>query len=214
MQHSYIDKYAGLDSFVHRIDAKAKIAIFSAFILLIALTGPAAYPYFILYGALLFFAALVSKVPFSFLFKRSLTVIPFVILIALFIPFIKGEEGVVLFWSIVIKSYLSVLFLILLTSTTKFTSLLKGFERLRVPKVFIMIISFMYRYIFLIVDEVQRMERAKESRSFANTGCLRAVRTLSNIAGVIFVRSYERAERVYIAMCSRGFDGEIKTLEG
>jgi cobalt/nickel transport system permease protein len=101
----------------------------------------------------------------------------------------------------------------LLTSTTKFTSLLKGLERLKVPKIFIMIISFMYRYLFLIVDELQRMERAKKSRTFGKAGRLRIIKTLSNIAGVLFVRSYERAERVYLAMCSRGFDGEIRTLE-
>lgn len=81
------------------------------------------------------------------------------------------------------------------------------------PKIFIMIMSFMYRYLFLLVDEVQRMQRAKESRSFGKAKHLHTLRTLSNIIGVLFIRSYERAERVYLAMCSRGFHGEIKTLD-
>ena len=212
MRHSYIDKYAKLDSFIHRIDPRIKIVVFFIFVLSVVLTDPASVLPFFLYGTLLFLFIVLSRIPFWFIFKKSLTVIPFVILIAIFIPFIKRDNGVILFQSIIIKSYLSIVSMIILSTSTRSTDLLKGMERLKVPGIFIMIASFMYRYLFLIVDEMQRMQRAKESRSFGKMERLRLIRTLSNIVGVLFVRSYERAERVYLAMCSRGFSGEIKTL--
>ncbi|MBU1852611.1 MAG: cobalt ECF transporter T component CbiQ [Candidatus Omnitrophica bacterium] len=230
MQHLYIDRYAGLDSFIHKIDPRIKVITFFIFILYIVLTNPFSYLSFLLYGLVILFLIAISRIPFPFIFKKTLAVIPFVVLIAVFVPFIKrGEvlasytlgslrieftrEGIVLFWAIVIKSYLSILCMILLTSSIKFTSLLKSLEKLKIPKLFIMIASFMYRYSFLIIDEAQRMQRAKKSRAFKNKKGLSAVKMLSNIAGVLFVRSYERAERVYLAMCARGFQGEIKTLD-
>ncbi len=213
MQHSYIDRYADLDSFIHRVDPRVKIITFFVFILFVVLTSETAYLSFLLYGMVLLILLFSSRIPFLFMFKKSLAVIPFVILIAIFIPFIKKEDGVILFWSILIKSYLSILSMILLTSSAKFSNLLKALEKLKLPRIFIMIISFMYRYSFLLIDQVQRMQRAKESRTFQKKSPMYALKTLSNIVGVLFLRSYERGERVYLAMCSRLFQGEIKTID-
>lgn len=213
MHHSYIDKYAGLDSLIHRIDPKTKLIVSFVFILFIALASPTAYLFFILCGLMLVMLLALSRIPFLFIFKKTLTVIPFVILIAIFIPFMKGQEGIILFRSIVIKSYLSVLCMTLLISSTRFDSLLKGLEQLKMPRLFIMTMSFMYRYLFLLIDEIHRMERARESRSFCKPRPFHTIKTLSNIIGVLFVRSYERAERVYLAMRSRGFTGDIKTMD-
>jgi len=182
-------------------------------ILLIVLSGPSAYLSFIVYGSILLVILAVSGMPFLFIFKKTLVVIPFVILIAIFVPFIKEQNGAILFFGIVIRAYLAIFCMTLLISSTKFPNLLKGLEQLKVPKIFIMIMSFMYRYLFLLIDEIQRMQRAKDSRSFGRTGYSRLARLLSNIIGVLFVRSYERAERVYLAMCSRGFSGSIKTAD-
>jgi cobalt/nickel transport system permease protein len=99
-----------------------------------------------------------------------------------------------------------------LTSTTKFPTLLKAFERLKMPKVMLMIISFMYRYIFVITDEMMSMKRARDSRAFGGS-IVWHTKTAGAIIGTLFVRSYERAERVYLAMASRGFTGTIKVLE-
>jgi cobalt/nickel transport system permease protein len=212
MNHSYIDLYSGGNSFLHRMDPRVKIITFFIFILFAVLTEPSAYLSFILYFFILFFLAVISKVPFLFILKRSLAIIPFVVLIAVPIPFIK-KDGMVLFRGILMKAYLSLLCMILLTSTTKFTNLLKALEKLKIPGIFIMVMSFMYRYLFLMIDDIQRMRRAKECRVFGKTKKSRIIKTLSLIIGVLFVRSYERAERVYLAMCSRGFDGEIRTLD-
>jgi cobalt/nickel transport system permease protein len=83
---------------------------------------------------------------------------------------------------------------------------------MRVPDVFIMIISFMYRYIFVLTDDVMRMKQARDSRNF---GVRRRwqMKTIGNMIGALFVRSYERGERVYAAMLSRGYDGRTRTLK-
>ena len=153
---------------------------------------------------------------------------PFVFLIAVFIPFFKEGEvagsyniwlwqvlvthsGLQVLWNILAKAWLSMLSLILLTSTTKMADLLTGMERLHLPRVMVMILSFMYRYIFVLADEVMRMKQARDSRSFGGSR-LWQIRTVGSMAGTLFIRSYERGERVYAAMLARGFDGQCRTL--
>ena len=80
------------------------------------------------------------------------------------------------------------------------------------PGVMVMILSFMYRYIFLLVDEVIRMRQARDSRNFGGKR-LWQIRTIGNMIGTLFIRSYERGERVYAAMVARGFDGQTRTLD-
>jgi cobalt/nickel transport system permease protein len=101
--------------------------------------------------------------------------------------------------------------MLLLILSTNFLHLLKALEKLKAPAVFIMIVSFMYRYVFILQDEFMHMKQAKESRTVGGSRWFH-VKTLANMAGVLFIRSYERAEEVYLAMLARGFDGKIKTI--
>ena len=220
MHHFYIDEYSGIKSPLHRIEARVKIIIFFTFILFIVLTPPAAYRAFSLYGSLILVLTGLSGIPWRFIFIRSLTIFPFVIMVAIFIPFLKrgteaggySYEGITLFWSILIKAYLTIICVILLVSSTKFNCLLKAFEKMRLPKVFIMIMSFMYRYIFVIIDEVMATKQAKDARSTGGSRWLQA-KASANILGSLFIRTYEKGESVYLAMCSRGFNGEIRTTD-
>jgi cobalt/nickel transport system permease protein len=229
VKHSFLDQYSDRESIIHRLDPRTKLVTTLFFILAVVLTPPNRWPafalYFILVATLLFF----SRVPPLYVLKRSLVIIPFVVLIAIFIPFFKAGEvagsyniwlwqisvtysGLQVFWNILAKAWLSILSLILLTSTTKFSSLLKGLAQLRMPGVMVMLLSFMYRYLFVLVDEVMRMRQARDSRNFGG-GRLRQLRTIGNMIGTLFIRSYERGERVYAAMMARGFDGQPRMLE-
>jgi len=209
MRHSFIDAHSNIESILRYIDPRIKIITFILFILFIILTPANSLGAFGLYLVIILALALLSKIPFYFILKKSLTVIPFVLMIALFAIVSKDTDK---FLNIFIKAYLAVLCMILLVSSTPFAVLLKALERLRFPKLMVMIISFMYRYIFVIEDELDKMKMAKESRSCARSKWLEN-KALANILGVLFIRSYERAEAVYLAMCSRGFDGEIRTLD-
>jgi cobalt/nickel transport system permease protein len=147
-------------------------------------------------------------------------------MVAVFIPFLKKDavgggislglgstvtlshSGLLVFFNVLIKSYIGVLTIILLSSTTSFPNLLKGFEELKAPKFMIMLASFTYRYLFILVDEVIKMKRARDSRCFGGKWIWHA-RAIGHMVGTLFLRSYERAERIYIAMLSRGYDGEF-----
>ncbi|PKP60130.1 MAG: cobalt ECF transporter T component CbiQ [Candidatus Altiarchaeales archaeon HGW-Altiarchaeales-1] len=122
-------------------------------------------------------------------------------------------SGLLILFNVLVKSWLSVISMLTLTSTTKFSDLLKGFEYLKFPKVMLLVISFMYRYIFVIADEAMRLKTAGDARNFGNLKLKQRIEIFGNIIAVLFIRSYERAERVYAAMLSRGFDGNFKTIK-
>jgi len=226
MEHDFLDRYSNLDSFIHKLDPRTKLITTLAFILAVVLTPATKWQAFVCYFALVAGMLLLSKLPLTYVLKRALVIIPFVLLVGIFNLFKPGEavaslnvwhwqisiteEGLLVFRNVLLKATLSILSLILLSSTTKFSSLLKGLEQLRIPKVIIMILSFTYRYIFILVDEAMRMRRARDSRNFGGKRIWR-IKTIGNMVGTLFLRSYERGERVYTAMVSRGYEGHIKT---
>lgn len=229
MKHSFLDQYSEGNSLIHRLDPRTKLITTLFFILVVVLTPVSRWQAFALYFVLVATLIIISRVPVLYVLKRSLVIIPFVVLIAIFIPFFKEGEvagsyniwiweltvthsGIQVFLNILAKAWLSILSLILLTATTGFSHLLRGMEQLRLPRVMVMILSFMYRYIFVLVDEVMRMRQARDSRNLGG-GRLRQIRTVGNMVGTLFIRSYERGERVYAAMVSRGFDGQTRPLE-
>jgi len=229
VKHSFIDQYSDRDSFIHRLDPRTKFITTLLLILVVVLTPPNRWQAFALYLSLMATLLLLSRLPIIYVLKRSLVIMPFVLMIAIFIPFFKEGEvagsyniwlwqvsvtygGLQVLWNVLIKAWLSILSLILLTSTTKLANLLKGLEQLRMPRVMVMILSFMYRYIFVLVDEVMRMRQARDSRNFGGSR-LWQLRTIGNMIGTLFIRSYEKGERVYAAMLARGFDGQSRTLD-
>ena len=228
MKHSFIDQYSGLDSLIHRLDPRTKFITSLAFIVAVVLTPASNWRVFAFYFCLIAVLLVISKLPPLYVLKRSLVIFPFVLMIAIFIPFFKQGEvagsyniwlwrvsvtysGLLILANVVVKAWLCILSLILLSSATKLADLLKGLKQLGVPRVIILILSFMYRYVFVLVDEVMRMRQARDSRNFGGNR-LYQLRTIGNMVGTLFIRSYERGERVYVAMLSRGFDGEVRTL--
>jgi len=217
-----------VDSFLSRLDPRIKVVSLLAFIVCLVSTNPSAYGAFAVYGSTLAVLTVLSRIPPFDLLKRMMVAVPFVLMTALFIPFMEGKtvasvttlgpitliltrEGLLLFWNILVKTSLALLCAILMTATTGFPELLKALEKMKCPHILIMILSFMYRYIFVVQDEFMMMRQAKESRSIGGSRWLHA-RALAAMIGVLFIRSYERAESVYLAMCSRGFSGQIRTL--
>lgn len=228
MKHSFIDQYSDLDSFIHKLDPRTKFIASLAFVVFVVLTPVRNWQAFILYLCLIAGCLAISKLPPLYVLKRSLVIFPFVLVIAIFIPFFKqGEvagsyniwlwqvsvtyDGLLVLANVVTKAWICILSLILLSATTKFTDLLRGLKQLKMPNVLILILSFMYRYIFILSDEVMRMRQARDSRNFGG-GRLRQLKTIGNMIGTLFIRSYERGERIYAAMLARGFDGDVRSL--
>ncbi len=224
MKHAFLDEYSGLHSPIHQLDPRAKLLGFAALIVICVSTPPDLYPTFALYLGLELSLIAISRLPWRHVAKRMLAVLPFVLVVALFLPFFNqgggsynlgplsvSAHGLLVLWNVAAKSTVSVLAVILLSSTTPFPELLKGMERLKVPRLLTTIMSFMYRYIFVLVDETQRMRRARDSRGWGGRW-LWQTKVIGHMIAALFLRSYERGERVYAAMLARGYDGGVRTI--
>jgi cobalt/nickel transport system permease protein len=228
MKHHFLDQYSDGNSFLHRLDPRAKFLAALAFVFAVVLTPVASWFSFGLFLVQISIVGLLSRVSPMFLFKRSLTVLPFVLVVAVFMPFLQGGEtalsfnigswhinmtrsGLEMVGTVMAKAWLSILALSLLAATTRMSDLLKGMEKLKAPSIMVMLMSFMYRYLFVLTDESQRLLMARNSRHI-NGGLKLHVRTVGHMAGSLFVRSFERGERIYGAMLARGYDGHSRTL--
>jgi cobalt/nickel transport system permease protein len=207
VKHGFLDHHSGVDSPIHRLDARAKIIVFFSVILIGVSTPPGSFRVFALLGLTLIALALLSKLPLLHLARKLAVILPFIFLAGVTIPFVK-MDSVKESFSLGIGSVSVSLSVILLYSTTPFPTLIKGLDRLHAPRIFTVLVSFMYRYSFIIVDETQRMNRARDARAFGRTG-MRQLAAIGNMVGTLFLRSFVRGERIYMAMLSRGYDGSM-----
>ena len=206
MHHAFIDIYADLNTPIHKLNPKSKIIFLFGLLVLIIFSPIKFIPLFLFYGSLVTVLIYLSKIPVQFVLKRLMEILPFVILITLSVLFQK--QGYILFLSCLIKSVLAVMLTLIVSSTTKFVQLLEALRQLKFPRIFIKLLSFMYRYSFLLEDQLLRARRAYASRNINPKNNLPRVRILGNILGSVLIRTYERAERIYLAMCARGYGHE------
>ncbi|MFD9303295.1 cobalt ECF transporter T component CbiQ [Streptomyces sp. NPDC060048] len=208
---------------VHDLPPHCKLAATFAFVLVVVSTPREAVWAFGLYAGLVAAAAAVARIPAGFLLRRLLIEVPFVAF-AVLMPFVaQGERvdflGVSLSvsglwgaWNVLAKGTLGVAASVLLASTTELRALLLGLQRLKLPPLLVQIASFMIRYGDVITDELRRMSIARRSRGFEARG-IRHWGVLAKTAGALFIRSYERGERVYLAMVSRGYAGSMPVID-
>ncbi|MDX3104252.1 cobalt ECF transporter T component CbiQ [Nonomuraea angiospora] len=211
------------DSVVHRLPPQCKLLAVFAFAIVVVATPRERFWAFALYAALLGAVAVAARVPLPYVLRRMVIEVPFV-LFAFLIPVIGlGERTTVLgvslsvpglwaAWNILAKATLGVIASILLAATTEPRVILIGAQRLRLPALLVQIAMFMLRYMDVIVDEMRRMRVARESRGFVARD-LRHVPVIARSAGALFIRSYERGERVHLAMLSRGYTGTMPMIQ-
>ncbi|TDD47613.1 cobalt ECF transporter T component CbiQ [Nonomuraea terrae] len=209
-------------SVVHRLPPQCKLLAVLAFAIVVVATPRERFSAFAAYAVLLAAVAVAARVPAAHIVRRMAIEIPFV-LFAFLIPVIGlGERTTVLglslsvpglwaAWNILAKATLGVVASILLAATTEPRVILVGAQRLRLPSLLVQIAMFMLRYMDVIVDEMRRMRVARESRGFEARD-VRHIPVLARSAGALFIRSYERGERVHLAMLSRGYTGEMPII--
>ena len=151
---------------------------------------------------LLILAIALSRLSLIFLLKRLLVLSPFVLGVALVNAF--QPAGRAHWLAVAVKSALCLLTVILVSNTTPFSRVLRVLKSVRVPPLLITTIALMHRYLFVLADEAERMRRARASRTFKR-GRRFEWRTLATVVGQLFIRASERAERIYDAMCARGW---------
>lgn len=214
--------YRDADSPVHHLPAHGKLLAVVAFVLLVVATPREQFAAFGLDALLLAGVAVVSQVPFGFLARRALVEVPF-LLFAVLLPFFASgprvalpllgvhvsSGGLLAAFNILAKGTLGVLASLLLAATTELRHLISGLSRLRLPALLVQIMRFTLRYTDVVSADAARMRVARASRGFAARD-VRQLPVLAKSAGALFIRSYERGERVHLAMLSRGYDGTMQ----
>ena len=224
MHHLHIDHYAYGNSPIHQWDVRLKLIGFATFTVAVVSLPKhqigEILPFFLLPAATIAF----SGVPWRFLLRHILWMSPFVLMIALLNPLYEsrwvkvGSMEISLGWiyalNIYLKFFLTMAILLCLVTTTPFGKLLKGLEWLKVPKILLWTLAFLYRYLFVAIEEAHRMVRSREARSFGKKLTLRWVfHSGGAMIRALFLRSLDRSQRIFWAMEARGFDGEIRLLQ-
>ncbi|MEN9936446.1 MAG: hypothetical protein RLZZ387_3025 [Chloroflexota bacterium] len=234
MHTHFVDPYQDRSSPVHRLDPRVKVGGTLLFIISNVLLPDGAWVAFLLgWLAVLALSQFAGLGP-AYVVKRSFVALPFALAAVTAIFAIPGrpiwagdlgpwsvtatDAGLLRFVSIVVRSWLSVQMAILMVATTRFPDMMHALRHLRVPPLLVAITSFMYRYLEVLTDETARLLRAREARSASLPG-MRSGGTVAwraqvagNMAGQLFLRSYERSDRIYSAMVARGYTGNFRTL--
>lgn len=204
---------------LHRAPAHRKILALLGFMIVVVATPRDWYAAFAAYFLVLLVVVLVSRVPPTYLLKRTVVELPFVVF-AVLLPFVAtgpqtevlgvsvSQHGLEAGIALLVKGTLGVLASLTLAATTEPQELVLGLERLRVPQQLVQIMAFMVRYLDVVTGEMARMKVARESRGFSARNP-RHWPVLARSAGALFIRSYERGERVHLAMLSRGYTGRM-----
>ena len=211
------------DSPLHQVAPQCKIAGLFLFVLAVATTPREAFWAFGLFAAVIVSLVLVGRLGLRRVARRLLIGLPF-LAFALFLPIVgQGERAQVMglalavdglwgAWNIVAKGTLGLAASVVVAATTPVTQILYGLDRLRLPRVLTAVTGFMVRYLDVTTAEAQRMSVARQSRGYDPRWIWQA-KAVASSAGTLFIRSYERGERVYLAMVSRGYTGTLPLLD-
>ncbi|UCC89893.1 MAG: cobalt ECF transporter T component CbiQ [Anaerolineales bacterium] len=234
MHANTFDRYQAGEGLIHSLAPQVKVVLTVLFILSNVLLPDGAWLALSLAWCLVLLTSTLAGLGIGYTLKRSFVALPFAlaaVTVAFNLPgqplvkwnigpwqLVATDAGVIRFASIVVRTWLSVQMAILLTATTRFPDLIHALNHLHIPQLLVAIISFMYRYLFILTDEAMRLMRAREARSarpMAGGGggsvAWRA-RVSGNMIGQLFLRSYERSDRVYNAMLARGYSGQFLTI--
>ena len=204
---------------LHRMAAHHKLVALLAVMLVVVATPREWYAVFGVYALLVAAVIFVSGVPLGYIGKRMVVEVPFV-LFAVLIPFIAtgprtevlglslSEPGLVAAFGLLAKGTIGVALSLTFAATTEPQDILRGLERLRMPDLIVQIMGFMIRYLDVVTAELSRMLVAMRSRG-CDPRSPRHWPALARTMGALFIRSYERGERVHLAMLSRGYDGRL-----
>ena len=207
---------------VHVLPAKVKLVAMLAFVLAVVATPRERMWAFAVHALLVLAVVVLAELPFGHVLKRMSVEIPFVVF-AFFLPLLGGAPDVDVFgfsvsqeglwgaWNILAKGSLGVAASVILVSTTEIPAILRALSELKVPAAMVAIAGFMVRYLDVIAGELKRMRTAMAARGYSARGIGQA-KVLAVAGGALFIRSYERGERVHQAMLARGFTGVLPRI--
>ncbi len=155
-----------------------------------------------------------ARIPMVYLVRRLGLFLPLVLLLSISLPASQGfERGWTLMVRILFRSTLAFITVLWLVNVMPFGQLLATLRGLRVPDILTATLAFMYRYIFVLWDELDKMRVARRARTFGEGKLWFRWKTSAQLIGMLLIRAMERAERVHGAMCARGWDGKVRSLD-
>ena len=208
---------------IHRLDPRAKIAGFAGITVVGVSTPPRYWAVLAVSALALTTIAAAARIGPGVILSRARVVLPLVVFVAVFVPFVRGGEtvdlgplavsrdGLTTFAAVSSKALIGTVSAVLLGATTSFPDVLHGLERMRAPRLLTLIAAFMYRYLFGIGGEARRMRVALAARGYRPRHALQ-VAAIGRVATALFLRTFERGERVYVAMLARGYVGAAPRL--
>jgi len=225
MRHHFLDEESTIESPIRSLNPKTKLITIIAVVLLVVSTPADAFAVFALFLVMALVLIMISRVPPVVFLRRALIALPFILVALAAVPFVPDGSGgtsyslgiggaavtmtgFLLVSNVLCKSILSIVFLTLLISSTPFRDIISGLRELKVPSFIADTLSFMYQYLFIITDETQRVAFARDARLYGNRWIWQAP-VIGHMIGSIFVRSFERGERIFLAMKARGYDSDI-----
>jgi cobalt/nickel transport system permease protein len=211
VRHVVVDRWSRGDSVLHRRDPRAKIIALLIFLVVLATTPPNAFWTLAADGAILLIGIVAAKLPLGAVLARAAVTLPFSLTFAV-IVYIAGDRMRAL--GLVEKSYLSAAAVLVVVASTPFPALLDGLDRLGSPRLLTVTVQFLYRYLFVIVEQAQRMRLAAACRQGAGRRHRSAFGAAAGAVSMLFARSYARAEGIHRAMRARGFSGRFAHAGG
>jgi cobalt/nickel transport system permease protein len=213
MRLESLERHSLGDGPLHRLDPRLKLVTTIAFIVAVVATPPGGWRPLAAEGLILAFLIGLSGVPPRDLWARWLGFAVLVGFLAAMVALAAPpERRAAVALGALAKNSLAFLAVLTLAHVTPFPKLLGALRRLGAPAVLVATLHFMYRYLHVLADELDRMARARRSRSFRRSGRL-DWGLLTGLIGVLFLRTLERGERVHAAMVARGWDGTLRTLD-
>ncbi|NTU62035.1 MAG: cobalt ECF transporter T component CbiQ [Chloroflexi bacterium] len=234
MHLHFLDPYRHRQSLIHAFDPRVKFVFTLAFVLTMALLPFGAWPVYVLMLTLSLSITVLSELGVKYVLKRSLLAIPFVLAAVPLLFTVPGpalltipigslsltitSTGLERLLSILFKSWVSVQVAIVFAAATPFPDMLLAMRAVKIPRLLVSLFGLMWRYMFVMVDEVIRLMRARSARSGALEGAKAGgsivwrAKVTGGMAGNLFIRSIDRGERIYDAMAARGYDGEVRSF--
>lgn len=215
MPSSYLDRYGRSASLCHRLPPLTKLAI-TVMVIGIGVSLPLQYwPALGALASLIFIGHSLARIPLAYLGRRLAIFLPMVLMLSISLPLAQGfRSGWDIMAGILFRSTVAFLATLWLVNVMPFDQLLVTLRRLRVPAVLVAMMAFMYRYVFVLWDELAKMRNARRARTFTSRGPWQRWRTSVQVIGMLLIRAMQRAERVHGAMCARGWDGHVRRLDG
>lgn len=216
---SYLDRLATGTTVIHRLDPRVKVLIAALFVICVVSFDKYVVAAMLPFAVFLMIIMRLGEIPAGYVVNKLIVTSPFAVMVGMFNPFLDQQTvlqigswaisgGWVSFLSILLRFCLTVAAMLVLIATTGFNQVCMALERLGVPNIFAVQLLMLYRYIFVLLEEGQRMHRARALRSFQKRGL--EMKQYAYLLGQLLLRTIDRGQRIHLAMLCRGFDGTIR----